>query len=553
MTTTPRSPILHHHALLPLTHVTGDHAIPGMVIQTIPVGAITERIDARSLHPHGVAALVTKMQLLGFLPQFPVLVSPLAAGAYRLLDGAHRVEAATQAGLPAVVALVRAPCADFLEEVTIARASNEASGTMVPTTLIDDAELVWRLCKDYTQAEVGQALGWSRTEVANYAALQKIDAEAWQGIVTTFTTDPVIPGKKGVTEDVTPVTSPFTEGLLRAILDLMPPQQRELCTDLAAGTLTKNKFTATAKAYRARNDACAWLHQQLGAMDDDLLREGAVAIATGQYDTEWQMGNGPGPKLQKLVETLRDQWEKKYSIRLLHGDFTDLIPTIGDASIDAIVVDPPYNISTDRVYTLATQPDWKKDFGEWDHKDGAAFHTDIAHWATEYFRIMKPGSTGFMFVGEPFLNRAQSLFATAGFEIKGTFFWCRTNPGPSVTKADLMPAMDLAIQFVKPGASRTFHYPGDADGEGLNWQRFPICGGHERLLNAKKQTLHATQKPEAVIAYLMRLITVPGDVVFDGFMGTGTTARVAKNLGRKFVGFERDEGYFAAAQRRVEG
>ena len=164
---------------------------------------------------------------------------------------------------------------------------------------------------------------------------------------------------------------------------------------------------------------------------------------------------------------------------------------------------------------------------------------------------MKPGACGFMFVGEPYLNIAQAAFDAAGFEIKGSFFWCRSNPGTSVTKADFMPAMDFAIQFTKPGARRTFNYPGEP--EGFNWHRAPICGGHERLKTAKGDTLHPTQKPEAVIRHLMDLITLPGDLVFDGFMGTGTTGKVARDTGRKFIGIEQDATFFAAAKARVEG
>jgi DNA modification methylase len=149
------------------------------------------------------------------------------------------------------------------------------------------------------------------------------------------------------------------------------------------------------------------------------------------------------------------------------------------------------------------------------------------------------------------LNIAQALFDAAGFEIKGSFFWCRSNPGTSVTKADFMPAMDYAIQFVKPGARRTFNYPGEP--EAFNWFQSPICGGHERLKTPKGETLHPTQKPEAVIRHLMDLITLPGDLVLDGFMGTGTTGKVARDTGRRFVGIEQDTGFFGAAKARVEG
>lgn len=544
---------------------------------TVPVASIVEYVPSREVKPYGVALLREKLVRLGFLPQLPLLLMPVGETSFRLLDGRHRLEAAKDLGLAEVPALIRPLAADLLEEIQIARQANEATETLVPTTLVDDAELVWRLCEKFTQERVAYALGWGRTDVANYLALQHIAPEVWAVIVTTFSPPSLVLTDEAVTTNVTPVThengvskktvkkrerdlreglaleSPFTENLLRDILLLTAAQQLELCMALVNKDKSKQQFTTLAKAYRARNEALAWALAQLGALDEEYLELAAKEVGSGQYDDEWQKQKGAGPKLEKLVETIRDAWQRKHSIRLLCGDFYTLIKDVGDASIDAIIVDPPYNISTDRIYTLASQADWNKDFGPWDHATHDEFARTLAGWAQAYARIMKPGATGFMFVGEAFLNLAQSLFHAAGFEIKGTFVWCRTNPGPSVTKADFMPAIDLAIQFVKPGASRTFHYPGDDDGAGFNWQRFPICSGAERLLDAKKQTLHPTQKPEAVIWYLMELITVPGDLVFDGFMGTGTTAQVAKEHQRKFIGFEQDATYFAAAQRRVEG
>ena len=251
------------------------------------------------------------------------------------------------------------------------------------------------------------------------------------------------------------------------------------------------------------------------------------------------------------MEAARARFAKKHSLILIHGDFHQEVEKLGDASVDAVITDPPYRISTDRVYRLASQADWNKNFGAWDNQPEGEFLTDIRRWADSFFRVMKPGASGFIFVGEPYLNIAQALFDAAGFEIKGSFFWCRSNPGTSVTKADFMPAMDYAIQFVKPGARRTFNYPGEP--EAFNWFQSPICGGHERLKTPKGETLHPTQKPEAVIRHLMDLITLPGDLVLDGFMGTGTTGKVARDTGRRFVGIEQDTGFFGAAKARVEG
>ena len=71
--------------------------------------------------------------------------------------------------------------------------------------------------------------------------------------------------------------------------------------------------------------------------------------------------------------------------------------------------------------------------------------------------------------------------------------------------------------------------------------RFP-CG---------RNRLHPTQKPEKLIEKLVEMSSNQGDVVFDPCMGSGTTCVAAKNLGRKYIGFELDEKYFEIAKQRL--
>ena len=78
----------------------------------------------------------------------------------------------------------------------------------------------------------------------------------------------------------------------------------------------------------------------------------------------------------------------------------------------------------------------------------------------------------------------------------------------------------------------------------------PICNGKERLRkNGKK--IHSTQKPEALLHRVILATTNKGDTVCDPFLGTGTTAIVAKKLGRKYFGIEKDKKYFKAAIERL--
>jgi modification methylase len=80
---------------------------------------------------------------------------------------------------------------------------------------------------------------------------------------------------------------------------------------------------------------------------------------------------------------------------------------------------------------------------------------------------------------------------------------------------------------------------------------FPICTGAERLTDDGGSKVHPTQKPEALLHRILNATTRPGDLVLDPLFGTGTTGAVAKKLGRRFIGIERDTAYVAAALQRL--
>tara|TARA_R110000851_G_scaffold100026_2_gene215438 strand:- start:1016 stop:1702 length:687 start_codon:yes stop_codon:yes gene_type:complete len=67
----------------------------------------------------------------------------------------------------------------------------------------------------------------------------------------------------------------------------------------------------------------------------------------------------------------------------------------------------------------------------------------------------------------------------------------------------------------------------------------------------QRSKLHPTQKPVALMEYLIKTYTNEGETVLDFAMGSGTTGVACSNLGRKFIGIERDEGYFKIAQERI--
>lgn len=70
--------------------------------------------------------------------------------------------------------------------------------------------------------------------------------------------------------------------------------------------------------------------------------------------------------------------------------------------------------------------------------------------------------------------------------------------------------------------------------------------------NRDKDKVHPTQKPVALMEYLIKTYTNEGDLVLDNCMGSGTTCVAAKNLGRRYIGIEKDAGYYEIAVKRVE-
>ena len=102
----------------------------------------------------------------------------------------------------------------------------------------------------------------------------------------------------------------------------------------------------------------------------------------------------------------------------------------------------------------------------------------------------------------------------------------------------------------------TFNYEalkaGNEDAQARSDWFLPLCTGAERLKGPDGRKTHPTQKPEALLQRLLIAATNAGDLVLDPFFGSGTTGAVAKRLGRRFVGLERDAVYAKAARARID-
>ena len=152
--------------------------------------------------------------------------------------------------------------------------------------------------------------------------------------------------------------------------------------------------------------------------------------------------------------------------------------------------------------------------------------------------------------------RVGALLQDAGFWILNDIVWRKTNPMPNFRGTRFTNAHETLIWCAKDEKARyTFNYRAmKALNDDLQMRSdwvLPICSGGERVKDEDGAKAHPTQKPEALLYRILLACTKPGDVVLDPFFGTGTTGAVARRLGRRWIGIEREAAYVKVASERI--
>ena len=241
---------------------------------------------------------------------------------------------------------------------------------------------------------------------------------------------------------------------------------------------------------------------------------------------------------------------------ILTGDCIAEMARLPDKSIDLIFADPPYNLQLggDLYRPEGGRVDAVTD--DWDKFDTlAAYDRFTRAWLTQARRILKDDGSLWVIGSYHNIFRVGSALQDQGFWILNDIVWRKANPMPNFKGTRFTNAHETLIWASTGEKARyTFNYRSmktlnDELQMRSDWE-FPICGGPERLKkNGVK--VHPTQKPEALIYRILLACTKPGDVVLDPFFGTGTTGAVAKRLGRRWIGIERESLYVEAAEERI--
>ena len=243
--------------------------------------------------------------------------------------------------------------------------------------------------------------------------------------------------------------------------------------------------------------------------------------------------------------------------QVLLGDCVPVMGMLPSASVHCVFADPPYNLQLkgelrrpDDSLVDGVDDEWDK-FG-----DFAAYDKFTRTWLGECRRLLQKDGTIWVIGAYHNIFRIGSILQDLGFWILNDVVWRKANPMPNFRGRRFTNAHETLIWAARGKDSRyRFNYQAmKALNDDLQMRSdwfLPLCTGPERLRNQHGLKLHPTQKPEALLHRILMASTAPGDVVLDPFLGTGTTAAVAKRLHRHFIGIERHPAYVEAAIGRV--
>jgi len=186
------------------------------------------------------------------------------------------------------------------------------------------------------------------------------------------------------------------------------------------------------------------------------------------------------------------------TVKLYLGDCLEIMPTLEAGSVDAVITDPPYGI---------TKAEWDK--------------VPVYKVFENIFRISKKQ----LIFGGHFMNLPTK---------DGWIVWNKKPFLKTTNECEF-----IWTSFLSKNKIIDFRYAGNVIGD-------------ERPNYKREKIIYTSQKPVEFVVLLMNEYTIPGDTIFDPFMGSGTTGVAAVQLGRNFIGCEIDPDYFKIAEKRIE-
>lgn len=227
--------------------------------------------------------------------------------------------------------------------------------------------------------------------------------------------------------------------------------------------------------------------------------------------------------------------------QIINGDAFEVLEGLDDNSVNAIITDPPYNISTDFEINRDGSGNWdggtlSHDFGDWDQGDVMPHD-----WIPDCVRALKDNGVFISMYDNLNMDKVILPLRAEGLEIRQKFYWHKKNPAPQAFGVKWQTSVEEGI-IATMNEGQGHHYQDKAQRH--NVIETSVCSGKERMD-------HPTQKPEELFETLVEWWTEEGDLIVDPFCGTGTVPKVAHKYGRDYIGVEKNEDWATKAQGRI--
>lgn len=254
--------------------------------------------------------------------------------------------------------------------------------------------------------------------------------------------------------------------------------------------------------------------------------------------------------ISSLAWTSKDQTSSLY-----HGDAFDVMEGLIPESIDCIWTDPPYGLSNDGT-TCRGGKRVSVNKGDWDRSPGVTNTHDFSlQWLEACHRLLKPAGTIWI-TGTLHIHPSIGLaLQQLGFRILNDIIWEKTAPPPNLGCRCFTHATEIIYWATKAPKNSKHKYT-------FNYELMKLENKGKQMKNVWKfgrpsqaETLlgkHPTQKPVPLISRCLRASTIAGDLVFDPFVGSGSTGVAALELDRRFIGCEQDDDYIDIATARLD-
>ena len=214
------------------------------------------------------------------------------------------------------------------------------------------------------------------------------------------------------------------------------------------------------------------------------------------------------------------------------GDCLELMKNIPDGSVDLVLTDPPYLCDYSR---RDVRSRFSKKIAN--DENNSANELMIERYMQECYRVMKDNTAIYCFCNYKKIDFFKQQIENAGFNLKNIIIWDKQRNG----MGDLPTTFGYSYEFIIFASKGQPKIRGNRISDVWKFSR----------VKPKEQT-HQNQKPIDLLKQAIEKSSDEGSVVFDGFMGSGSTGVACVNTNRNFIGIELDEGYFNIAKKRIE-